>query len=164
MFLTDTQVLSYVAAILKQPSANALLAKAAWWSSVVTVTHNRAYNAIVSRMAARGYLLSQITAWDSGPDYEYVLSAREALIDNAVLSEAGDKFIQLYERYNSALNSEIVTIAGAVVYPEGSSGQPSVGPMLGRLSFREFESSNSELEEADIMFNIDDFGGITGTF
>jgi hypothetical protein len=129
MFVSDTVILTDLAADLKQPDLPTLLGKAPWWSAAVSLPHLQAYNHIVARLAARGYTPAQIAAWDRGPEFERVLGVYWALVENGILSEVGLKCIEKYERYFKDLESVTLTAGGGVVQdPLGMVGQAAVGP------------------------------------
>lgn len=128
MYVEDSQILSDIAAVLKQPDSATLTGKGgAFWPGIVALRHPTTYNDIFQALAARGYTSDQITAWDAGATYERVLTVYWALVDNGCLSEAGAAFISKAESYLKSLKHVVVTVAGKVVSPEGTSGQAGYG-------------------------------------
>ncbi len=129
MYVTDQQILTDLAGILKAADVTALLTKGPWWSSVVALRHATVYQDIIQALVARGYTQAQIDAWDAGPTYERVLTVYWCLVDNGVLSEAGAAFLEKAERYLKALDLVTLTTAGATTVPAGLSGQVSTGTL-----------------------------------
>lgn len=129
MFCSDAQILTDVAAALKQASSAALVAKGAWWPQAVVLPHLTAYNRIVSVLASRAYSARQIAAWDRGAEFERVFAVYWSLVENGVLSQAGAGFIEKYERFEKELDTVTVTANGIVTIPEGPIGTSHSGQM-----------------------------------
>jgi hypothetical protein len=129
VFVTDATVLTDIAAALKQVSKAAWLAKNAWAETAVGLPHLQAYNQIVSGLTSRGYTLAQVLAWDRGSEFERVFALYWFLVENSLLSEAGAKFIEKYERYEKWLATETLTSGGDPLVPGGTAGQVTTGAL-----------------------------------
>jgi hypothetical protein len=133
MFTTDSTVLSDLAALLKYPNSGALLANAPYWTTIVSLAHQTAYNTIVRALLARGYLIAQILAWDEGPAFERQQALYQTLVQGAGLADSNATWT---DKLNLAgpggvLSTVLVYAGGVVQEPLGVAGQPATGPIQG---------------------------------
>jgi hypothetical protein len=93
------------------------------WSNIANQSQVRAYNDIVSALAARGYTGTQIQGWDRGPEVELDQSIFYALERAGTLAASlDDKFLKTFDRRED-LKTIAYTEAGQYVDPTGTAGQ-----------------------------------------
>lgn len=122
MFNTSTTVQNAVAARLHKNYSDL----PSFWAQLISDCQTRAYNEIVSRLAARGFSAAQIAAWDRGAEFELSLTAFWAITDGAGLEGADDKFLAKLDR-REELDTVAVTSGGTFSDPAGTAGLPSTG-------------------------------------
>lgn len=125
MFNTVNVILDDVTDVLAQSGVNALEPK--WGNSIVPRAQMWAYNLIVARLAARGYLITQITGWDLGAVAERELAIYRALLAGGMLQNAPAELIKCYGDWLEELKTCIITAGGALQSPQGAVGVPNSG-------------------------------------
>lgn len=125
MFTTDTVVTAAAADALKVTVASL----PGWVSNIVVRAHVRAYNLIVRTLAAKGFSLAQITAWDEGVSFETDLGVYFSLVNNNVLHTIGvdERFAFSFDRSKELCAVDVLTTAGVAIYPTGPFGLPATG-------------------------------------
>lgn len=128
MFLTDTQIKSALAAVLKMPSANDL---PAYWDELIVQGHLQAWTDVLEALLARGFTSAQVGGWEGGAAYERSLALYHTLTLGGALEAFSDTFIKALDR-REALKTVLVSVAGVWVNPpaaDGGPGQCSSGPI-----------------------------------
>src|SRR5438552_863679 len=120
MFLHDSDIRPSLAAILKQDPA----ALPAYWDTILTDAHNKAYNEILRRLLARGFSIDQAKTWDAGAEFEKDMTLWWTLNNGGALNPAEDKWIMKLDR-RKELDDVDVLIGGALVVPV--TGRQGVG-------------------------------------
>jgi hypothetical protein len=123
VFVSDAQIQDDLSAILKKADASALQP---WQVKLVARLHVAAYNKIVSSLAARGYALSQILAWDEGADYERSIALAMILQAAGVPEGMDAKQVSALD-WRPKLATVDLTIAGVFQPPTGTAGLVGTG-------------------------------------
>jgi hypothetical protein len=137
MFVSDNVILSDIAGLLKlQAGAPAL---PSYWPTIVSLTHQQAYDDIVAALLARGYAPADVATWGAGAGqfYERKLALFHAANEGGGFSGVSDKFIMSLDvrkqletlQLMDGNNKPILTTAGQV-------GTVGVGPMDNSSVFR----------------------------
>jgi hypothetical protein len=104
MFLTDVQIETALAAILKQNVSDL----PDYEPTILTDAHNSAYNDIASRLVARGFTLAQVNAWDRGAEFEKDIALWWCFDKMAGLSQAvDDRFIGKLDRRAELIDTPV---------------------------------------------------------
>lgn len=122
-FVSDAQLLSDLADTLKKPEAQLQ----AYWTRIVSQSHAWAYQYIVNCLLGKGFLIAQITQWDSGPHYERLLTLWMALTRGGGLEGYDDKFLKQLDCRDQLKELRALEISGVAVNPEGTAGLASTG-------------------------------------
>ena len=130
MFVSDQVVLSDIAGLLKLQGGSPALP--GYWTTIVSLTHQQAYDDIVAALLARGYAPADVATWGAGAGqyYERKLALFHAANEGGGFSGVSDKFIQSLDvrkqveslQLMDGNNNPILTTAGQV-------GTIGVGPM-----------------------------------
>ncbi len=96
------------------------------YSAIAQRSQSLAYGYIVRKLAARGFLIAQITAWDDGANYELQIAVFFALQTGGVLANVSGAFLATFD-LRKELDDTIVTIGGVFQDPLGTAGQVGVG-------------------------------------
>ncbi len=139
MFTTDAAILQRVADALRQ----AIGSLDVFWSRHVTEGHTAAYQDIVGRLLGRGFVLSQITAWDRGAEFETDIGVYWALVKGAALDGFSDLFIQKIDRRSELDKMATLQVAGVWQKPGSTTDQP------GMVSTSNFDTSGSVFNPFD---------------
>ncbi len=100
-----------------------------WTPNLSARAHARAYLFIVRTLASRGFLLSQITAWDEGPSFEVDLTVWYVCVQLNTLHTVSvdEKFLTTFNREKELSCLPALTIAGVATPPLGTYGAPTTG-------------------------------------
>ncbi len=128
MFVSDAAILLKVSVLLKKidPTTGESTLPA-YWSVIVADAHQNAYNTILSRLSARGFVLSQILAWDRGPEFEKDLAVWWALSEGAGTLEQETRVPTAIDRSEELMTVEVTNL-GVAVDPQGPQGICRTGP------------------------------------
>lgn len=110
-FITDDALKTRLAAVLKQSDPGDL---ADVWDGIISDANAAAYNSIVAHLAARGYTLAQIAAWDRRDEFNMDLGLYWALVKGAGIQAYDDRWVEKLNRLKE-LDEAIITIDGELV-------------------------------------------------
>lgn len=116
-FITDEDLFSLVAGVLKRGS-NDVTSDAAYWRKLTETANEAAYNEIVTALAERGYTATQIAAWDRGAEFEKAIGTFWALDYGGCLGNYDDRLVTKLDR-RAELKTVTVTTSNVVVTPAG---------------------------------------------
>lgn len=134
MFTTDGQVLIDIAALLKLANGPSDLPP--YWTTVVSLCHQRAYDDIVQILLGRGYAITDIINWGTGNGslsagivYERSLAMFYSVCDGGDVGSADDKFLQ---RLDCRKRLETLTMfdqnGQPILSEQGNLGTVGTGP------------------------------------
>jgi hypothetical protein len=125
MFLSDALLLNDLADTLQKEQGTLQ----PFYGSILSQEHAKAYNWLVSALLKRGFLLSQIVAWDMGPYYERDLTLYQTLRRTAALQAVDDRLLLTLDSRKEVEGMECLAIAGVFQTPAGTAGQVGIGDM-----------------------------------
>lgn len=135
-FVTDNDLTTVVVAALKKSLADlTTLANgdASYWPTLISDANLAAYNEIVGRLVARGYLKTQIDTWDRGVEVQKKIGLYWSLVEGGALDGFDDKWTDKLERYflgpDNVLDTCVLTANGIVLDPAGSPGTIGTGAL-----------------------------------
>lgn len=123
MFLTDAQLLNDLADTLQKDEGSLQV----FWQNILTQSHSWAYGIIVGELSYKGYILSQITGWDYGADWERNLTLWRALTKGAALQAVDEKLIESLDVRKDLKELQGIISGGVYQYPQGDPGTVGVG-------------------------------------
>lgn len=132
--VTDAQLTAAILDQLQKTSASPL---EPWWAGIITRANTRAYWEIVGRLAERGYLLAQITAWDRLAEFQtdlgvfLAVEAAAAMAPDTYSNEALaylDRRPELVGDEAKKLMPVAITASGVFQDPQGTAGQAVLCP------------------------------------
>lgn len=110
----------------------------AFWDEIVTSANSSAYWDIVGRLVARGFTKAQVDSWDRGAEFQRSIGLFWCLNHPAAIGsdnsysrqnvEAFDRRLELSGDPAQGIQAVAVTSGGVLLQPEGTAGQPTVGP------------------------------------
>jgi len=108
-----------------------LLDQAPSWGTIVPAAHAEAAGRIWRRLTTRGYLPTQIQAWDDLPTFEQVLAVGDAFIRGGAIDQAPQGFWDRFNRLEAELFDPgiLILIGGVPQAPQGVFGVAAAGSM-----------------------------------
>jgi hypothetical protein len=135
-FVTDDVVYDLIASTLHLVGGtDQLLQQATSWGTIVPYAHQKAVGEIYRAFAGRGFVPTQIVAWDDGATFETILAVGDALAMGNVIDQAAPDVVAAYYEYKQTLVGIALTIAGVPQFPQGTYGTAvtgTTGPGNGR--------------------------------
>lgn len=127
MFLQDSDIKAALAGRLKQKLADL----EPYWDEIVTSAHQWAYNEIVTRFVSRGFLGSQVTGWDRGPEFEKSLAIWWCYDQGVMGVATDDKLLSKLDR-RAELDTVQPIVGGVLQTPLGTTGRLPSDTNLGK--------------------------------
>lgn len=112
MFLTDADIGAALAHTLKKADYAALQAAAAFWTEIVTNSHESGYKDVYTALVNRGFTAAQIAQWDDGARYELDQSLFWCLIRGGSLHNYDPKLLSNLDRRKELASMRQLVISG----------------------------------------------------
>ncbi len=115
MFVADAVILSDIAAVLKKTGSAAL---EAWWTTIVALEHQSAYDDILTALIGRGYSLATILQWSAGATVERRHALYRSLVAGAALDDFSDRFLDKLDQSEFLKTCLLYDSSGAQLFPD----------------------------------------------
>ncbi len=135
MFRTDSQLQTDMVGLLKKPDWNTLVTEGPYWANIVTNCNKAAYGFIVRALLANGFLLSQITAWDDGYDFQRRLGMYLCMIEGEIMADFSDTCLKRFDVQDDLKDMIHLAIGGVLQDPLGTAGQVGTGEFADTNTF-----------------------------
>ena len=127
MFITDDQLLDALANRLH----TAVSALPSFWTGIVGDSNTAAYNEIVGRLMARGFLKADIDQWDRGAEFQRRVGVWFMLRDGGAYAGFDAETIKSMD-CRKDLDTTLFAVSGAWVKPSGD--EPGLATTGGPLA------------------------------
>lgn len=136
-FVTDQQVLNYLAAELHRSGAAVAsdVTQSTFWPPIATQANLSAYNEIFDRLIRRGWTPGQIALWDRGVEVQLEIAAYKAIERGGLLDQVQTALLDRLKGYfdpevkTNLLDNTLLTINGQWQTPGDTPGTVGTGPL-----------------------------------